>query len=162
VTAGVQPFDLDQTAAAAGTTAAVAIVTALGAVSFMKGRLLLGVVSIFVPLVGIVTAIRLAKPNSPCARWFYKGRRAERLDRARKRHSRERRLGEIGRRVREAIGRSAERRLTHAARAASVAAATEDCGVALAATPGSGRRPSSSAAAALARTAPAHSAKPAW
>jgi hypothetical protein len=104
VTAGVQPFDLDQTAAAAGTTAAIAVVAALAAVTFMKGRLLLGVVSIFVPVVGLVSAVRLAKPTSPWAHWFYKGRRAERLDRARKRHSRDRRLGDISRRLRDAIG----------------------------------------------------------
>jgi hypothetical protein len=104
VTAGVQPFDLDQTAAAAGTTAAIAVVAALAAVTFMKGRLLLGVVSIFVPVVGLVSAVRLAKPNSPWAHWFYKGRRAERLDRARMRHSRDHRLGDIGRRLRDAIG----------------------------------------------------------
>jgi hypothetical protein len=104
VTAGVQPFDLDQTAAAAGTTAAIAVVAALAAVTFMKGRLLLGVVSIFVPVVGLVSAVRLAKPTSPWAHWFYKGRRAERLERARKRHSRDRRLGDISRRLRDAIG----------------------------------------------------------
>jgi hypothetical protein len=104
VVAGVQPFDLDQTGAAAGTTAAIAVVAALAAITFLKGRILLGVVSIFVPLVGLVAAVRLAKPTSPWARWVYRGRRAGRLDRARERHASERRLSDIGRRLRDAIG----------------------------------------------------------
>jgi hypothetical protein len=104
VVAGVQPFDLDQTGAAAGTTAAIALVAVLAAITFFKGRILLGVVSIFIPVVGLVTAFRLAKPTSPWARWFYRGSRAKKLDRARKRHASERRLSDLGRRVRDAIG----------------------------------------------------------
>jgi hypothetical protein len=104
VVAGLQPFDLDQTGAAVGTTAAIAVIAALAAVTFFKGRILLGIVAIFIPVVGLVTAIRLAKPTSPWARWFYRGSRAGRLDRARRRHADERRLGDIGRRVRDAIG----------------------------------------------------------
>jgi hypothetical protein len=104
VVVGVQPFDLDQTQAAVGTTAAIALVAALAAISFLKGRILLGVISIFVPVVGLATAIRLATPDSPWARWRYRGRRADRLERARRRHARDRRLGDIGRRLRNAIG----------------------------------------------------------
>jgi hypothetical protein len=104
VVAGVQPFDIDQTGAAAGTTAAIALVAALAAITFIKGRILLGVVSIFIPVVGLVTAVRLAKPSSPWARWFYRGKRAKQLDRARRRHASERRLSDVGRRVRDAIG----------------------------------------------------------
>jgi hypothetical protein len=104
VAAGVQPFDLDQTGAAAGTTAAIAVVAVLAAITFLKGKIMLGVVSIFIPLVGLVAAVRLAKPASPWARWFYRGNRAGRLDRARKRHAGERRLSDIGRRARDAIG----------------------------------------------------------
>src|SRR5215211_2805369 len=55
VAVGVHPFDLDQTQAAAGTTAAVVAVTALAAITFAKGRILIGVISIFVPVVGLVT-----------------------------------------------------------------------------------------------------------
>src|SRR5215218_2313131 len=43
---GVQPFDLDQTGAAIGTTGAVVVVLAPAAISFLKGRLLLGALSI--------------------------------------------------------------------------------------------------------------------
>jgi len=104
VVVGVQPFDLDQTGAAVGTTVGIAMVAVLAAITFLKGRILLGVLSIFVPVVGLVTAVRLGKPDSPWARWRYRGRRADRLDRACKRHADDRRLGEIGQRVRDAIG----------------------------------------------------------
>jgi hypothetical protein len=104
VVAGLQPFDIDQAGAAAGTMAAIVVIAALAAISFLKGRILLGVVSVFVPVVGLVTAARLAKPTSPWARWFYGGSRAGKLDRARRRHASERRLSDIGRRVRDAIG----------------------------------------------------------
>jgi hypothetical protein len=104
VVVGVQPFDLDQTQAAIGTTAGIAVVIALAAITFLKGRILLGVVSIFVPVVGLVTAVRLGRPDSPWARWRYRGRRADRLERARRRHARDRRLGDIGQRLRNAIG----------------------------------------------------------
>jgi hypothetical protein len=36
---------------------------------------MLGVVAIFVPVVGVVAAIGLAKPTSPWARWRYQGLR---------------------------------------------------------------------------------------
>jgi hypothetical protein len=104
VAVGVQPFDLEQTGAAVGTTTAIAIVAALAAIAFLKGRLLLGALTIFVPVVGLVTAARLAKPSSPWARWFYRGRRADRLDCARRRFSSDRRSEVLGRRLRDAVG----------------------------------------------------------
>jgi hypothetical protein len=104
VTVGVQPFDIDQTSAAVGTTVGIAVVALLAAITFAKGRILLGVVSIFVPVVGLVTAVRLATPSSPWARWFYRGRRAGKLERSRRRHAAERRLSGIGDRLRDAIG----------------------------------------------------------
>ncbi|HTE60287.1 MAG TPA: hypothetical protein VK631_08035 [Solirubrobacteraceae bacterium] len=104
VVVGVQPFDLDQTGAAIGTFGAVVVVLALAAVSFLKGRLLLGTLSIFVPVIGLATAFRLASPGSPWARWRYRGPRAHRLERARARHAREGRLDALGVRIRNAIG----------------------------------------------------------
>lgn len=104
VVVGVQPFDLDQTGAAVGTTLGIAVVAILAGITFFKGRLLLGVIAIFVPVVGVVTAIRLGKPDSPWARWRYRGKRAGRLERARERHGRDRRLSNLGQRVRDAIG----------------------------------------------------------
>jgi hypothetical protein len=104
VVLGVQPFDLDQTGAAVGTTGAVVVVLGLSTVTFLKGRLLLGAISIFVPVVGLVAAVRLAKPNSPWARRRYRGRRAHRLERATARHERDTRLDAMGVRIRDAIG----------------------------------------------------------
>jgi hypothetical protein len=104
VVIGVQPFDLDQTGAAIGTFGAVVVVLVLAAISFLKGRLLLGALSLFVPLVGLITAFRLANPDSPWARWRYRGRRAHRLERARARHARDARLDALGVRIRNAIG----------------------------------------------------------
>jgi hypothetical protein len=104
VVLGVQPFDLDQTGAAVGTTGAVVVVLGLSTVTFLKGRLLLGAISIFVPVVGLVAAVRLAKPNSLWARRRYRGRRAHRLERATARHERDTRLDAMGVRIRDAIG----------------------------------------------------------
>jgi hypothetical protein len=104
VVLGVQPFDLDQTGAAIGTTGAVVGVLVLATITFLKGKLLLGAISIFVPVVGLVAATRLAKPNSPWARKRYRGPRAHRLERARERHQRDRRLDALGVRLRNAIG----------------------------------------------------------
>ena len=63
-------------------------------VCFFKGKPVVGAVGLFVPFVGIVGAIRLAKPHSPWSRWFYnpdrgpgrlRTRRAAKLERARRR-----------------------------------------------------------------------------
>lgn len=41
-------------------------------VTFLKGKLVLGMASVFIPLVGVVGAVRLAKPRSLWAKWFYR------------------------------------------------------------------------------------------
>jgi hypothetical protein len=100
VVVGVQPFDLDQTGAALGTVGGIAVVLALAAIAFLKGRIVLGAVSIFVPVAGLYAAIRLARPNSPWAHRLYRRHRADRLERARERYGRH----HVGDRVRDAIG----------------------------------------------------------
>jgi hypothetical protein len=72
--------------------------------AFLKGRLTLGVIAVFVPVVGIVAAIRLGRPSSPWARWFYEEKRPERLERARRRFSPDRRAAVLGRRIQDLIG----------------------------------------------------------
>jgi hypothetical protein len=104
VVVGVQPFDLDETASIAGTAVAVALVIGISGVAFAKGRILLGALSIFVPVAGVIAAARLAKPNSPWARWRYKGARAHKLDRSRARFEADRRAEQLGDRLRNAIG----------------------------------------------------------
>ena len=104
VVLGVQPFDLDETGEVVGTSAAVLLVLGLAAIAFAKGRILLGTLSLFVPLAGAVAACRLAKPGSPWARWRYRGERARRLARAHERYAGDRRAERLGVRVRDAIG----------------------------------------------------------
>jgi hypothetical protein len=104
VVVGVQPFDLDETASIAGTAVTVIVVVGIATIAFAKGRILLGAVSIFIPVVGIVAATRLAKPNSPWARRRYKGSRAHKLARARARFEADRRSEQIGVSLRNLIG----------------------------------------------------------
>ena len=84
---GVSPFGIhDDTVVPRllGLGAIVVNVT-LAAFTFLKGKLVLGIASIFVPLLGLVGATRLATPGSPWARWFYR-RRPDRLARSRERY----------------------------------------------------------------------------
>jgi hypothetical protein len=104
VVLGVQPFDLDETASVVGTTAGVALVLGIAAIAFAKGRILLGALSLFVPVAGLIAAARLAKPESPWARWRYKGSHAHKLERARARFEADRRSERLGDRFRDAIG----------------------------------------------------------
>ena len=101
---GVQPFDLGEPAGIASTVAAVLVVVGVAAVAFAKGRILLGVLSIFMPLAGVWAAIRLAKPASVWARRHYVGKRAHKLERARGRFPDDRRSERIGDRLKDVIG----------------------------------------------------------
>jgi hypothetical protein len=85
VVVGTQPFGLDEPGSVAGTVLVVGGVAVLSAVCFAKGRLLLGVIGLFVPVVALVGVVRVARPSSPWARWRYRGRRAHRLRRAQER-----------------------------------------------------------------------------
>jgi hypothetical protein len=58
----------------------VVVSIVLSLVTCLKGKLTLGLVSIFVPPVGVVTALRLARPGSIWAQLFY--RDEGKLDRA--------------------------------------------------------------------------------
>jgi lysyl-tRNA synthetase class 2 len=86
---GVAPLDLDN---AEGSIAAVAIgglwILAISVVAALKGKVFVGIVGLFVPLVSLVGATRLAKPSSPWARWRYASH-PRKLARATARHRRE-------------------------------------------------------------------------
>jgi hypothetical protein len=99
VVLGTQPFGLDDAGSMAGTAAAVTVVLVLSITCFLKGRILLGVIALFIPLVGLAGAVRLGRPMSPWARRRYRG---ERLARSRARFATdtasarfERRLGDV-------------------------------------------------------------------
>jgi hypothetical protein len=66
------PFEIDQGAPIVGLIIYIAIVVFYSAVTFLKGKLILGILGVFIPIFGIVGAIRLGKPNSPWAHWMYK------------------------------------------------------------------------------------------
>jgi hypothetical protein len=73
---------------------ALVINAGLCLVAVLKGRLLLGLIGMFIPLVSLVAVVRLAAPSSPWARWFYRpgsrklSRCEVRFARTRARHAR--------------------------------------------------------------------------
>jgi hypothetical protein len=84
--AGISPFGIHDSSEIPRTIgfAVVALNIVLSCVTCLKGKLTLGLLSIFLPPVGLVTAVRLARPRSIWAQRFYgyeKARRArERFD----------------------------------------------------------------------------------
>ncbi len=81
---GAVPFDLPNNASSVDTlTAAVFTDVLLAALAILKGKRLLGLIGIFIPLVSLVAAVRLASPTSPWAGRFYApgGRRLSRAQR---------------------------------------------------------------------------------
>jgi hypothetical protein len=96
VVIGVRPFGLDETSSIVGTAVVVAVVLGLALVCFAKDRILLGVAGLFIPVVALVGAVRLARPGSPWAKWRYD---AERLARARARFADSRMMERADRRL---------------------------------------------------------------
>jgi hypothetical protein len=82
VAIGVRPVGLSDAGSTFASIGAVLILVLLSGITFMKGRFLLGIIALNLPFVGVYTAIRLARPDSPWARWRYRG---EKLERARRR-----------------------------------------------------------------------------
>jgi hypothetical protein len=81
IVVGVAPFDLPHNSASVETlAAAIAIDLLLSLVAILKGKPLIGVVGIFVPLLSLVAAIRLASPRSRWARRRYRGRKLARSE----------------------------------------------------------------------------------
>ncbi len=90
---GVAPFGLEERASTAATAVTIALVLLTSSISFLKGKLLMGLAGIFIPLVGLIGAIRLARPQSPWARRWYRadGRKlAKAREREKKRSARKR------------------------------------------------------------------------
>jgi len=90
VVLGTKPFGLDEPESVLATAALVLQAVALSVIAFLKGRFVMGVVALFVPFWGLIALLRLAKPDSPWARWRYRGARADRLIRARARFRQDR------------------------------------------------------------------------
>jgi hypothetical protein len=99
VVLGTKPFGLDEPASVISTALVVAQAVVLSALAFVKGRFLLGLLALFIPLFGLIAAVRLARPGSPWARWRYRDRRAGRLARAEERFRSDRRSALLGERL---------------------------------------------------------------
>ena len=100
VVLGTKPFGLDDPASILGTAAAVGLILGLAVICFLKGRVLLGVIGLFVPVVALIGALRLAHPSSLWARWRYS---RPRLERATARFSPTRRATRWQRRIADLI-----------------------------------------------------------
>ncbi len=68
---GANPFDADDADSEVGVAVTLAVNLLFAVVAVLKGRVVLGVVGVFVPLVALVAALRLARPTSPWARRRY-------------------------------------------------------------------------------------------
>jgi hypothetical protein len=100
VVLGTRPFGLDEPISIGGTALVAALVLALSIVAFAKGRVLLGVIGLFVPVVGLIAAVRLARPGSPWARSRYA---PETLQRAQERFSSARPIQRLRHRIGDAV-----------------------------------------------------------
>jgi hypothetical protein len=74
---GAHPFDLgtQQASGAAGLLATVVIAAIdllLAGIVLLKGKIWTGLIGVFVPLLLILGAIRVARPHAPWARWRYR------------------------------------------------------------------------------------------
>jgi len=65
----------------------LALLFGLAAVTLLKGKIWTGLFGLFVPLLSLVGALRLARPHSPWARWRYQ-RKPAKLARAQRRERR--------------------------------------------------------------------------
>jgi hypothetical protein len=82
---GFLPFSTDDGAAPIVLT--MLVVLALSAVAILKGKIVMGVAGVLFPIVGLIGAIRLAKPGSIWAKRRYE-RGSRKLARATKRYAR--------------------------------------------------------------------------
>jgi hypothetical protein len=76
---GANPFG-DDSGTGTGIAVSIGVNVALGVLAILKGRVVLGLLGVIVPLVALIGAVRLARPTSVWARRFYRpgSRRAAR------------------------------------------------------------------------------------
>jgi hypothetical protein len=82
VVVGTKPFGLEGKESALIAAVTIAQALLLSIITFLKGRILLGALSVFVPFLGLWGTLRLGRPDSPWARRRYT---AHKLARARAR-----------------------------------------------------------------------------
>ncbi|HEX9480468.1 MAG TPA: hypothetical protein VF927_00070 [Solirubrobacteraceae bacterium] len=71
VVIGVRPFELDDPGSAVTVSTAIGASLLLAGLAFLKGRIMLGAIGVFVTPVSLIAALRLARPGSPWARRRY-------------------------------------------------------------------------------------------
>jgi hypothetical protein len=71
VVIGVRPFDLGDPGPSITVSVAIGLSLLVSVVAFLKGRILLGAVGLFILPVGLLGAVRIAHPQSPWARRRY-------------------------------------------------------------------------------------------
>jgi len=72
VVLGIAPFDASDSASPIGSLVAVVVVDLVfSAIAILKGKPMLGLIGVFIPLASIVGTLRLASPSSPWARRRY-------------------------------------------------------------------------------------------
>ena len=80
VIVGTRPFGLDDPGSIWGTIGTVLFVFAFVLLAAAKGRVLLAVIGMFIPVAAMVGALQLARPSSIWARRTYDGAKLERAD----------------------------------------------------------------------------------
>lgn len=105
VLVGISPFQADQSAATGRWTAfgIIGLNILFSLVTLLKGKLALGLLSVFVPVLGLITAIRLAKPTSLWARRFY-AKNPKKMERAKARFAPQGRIQRINRWISNLVG----------------------------------------------------------
>jgi hypothetical protein len=68
---GANPFDGDEAAGELPFAMVIAVNLVFALVTILKGRVVVGVIGVFLPVVSVVGAVRLARPRSPWARRRY-------------------------------------------------------------------------------------------
>ncbi|MGH2910918.1 MAG: hypothetical protein ACRDJ3_00415 [Solirubrobacteraceae bacterium] len=69
---GIAPFDLSNRASPISSIVAVIVIDLIfSTLAILKGKPILGLLGVFIPLMSIVGTVRLAAPRSPWARWRY-------------------------------------------------------------------------------------------
>jgi hypothetical protein len=104
VVIGIRPFELDDPASAITLSATIALSLAVAITALLKDRILLGAVGLFFLPVGLIGALRLARPGSPWARRRY-APGSTRLERSQRRFQNPRSLQlRFGRWLADAVG----------------------------------------------------------
>jgi hypothetical protein len=105
VVLGLAPFDTSDTSSTTSLALTVAFDILLCVIAILKGKPLVGLTGIFIPVVSVVGSVRLASPTSPWARRRYR-HGSRKLSRSQSRYAR---IEKRRRRLLDAIGGSPER-----------------------------------------------------